>query len=96
MALSGKATGSLTESWNDAPGKRMTLAGKASGPLMESGNGAPGKRGIGNEESEDGQSGKMRRGFAAFPYLRPWKKIFLGAAVVWSVGRSGARKSRVK
>ena len=60
MALSGKATGSLTESWNDAPEKRGTRT----------------------EESEDGQSGKMRRGFAAFLYLRPWEKIFLGAAVV--------------
>jgi hypothetical protein len=73
----------------------MTLTGKA-GPLVESGNDAPGKRGMGNEESEDGRSGKMRRGFVAFIYRRPWKEISFGAAVVWSVGRSRARKSRVE
>jgi hypothetical protein len=74
----------------------MTLAGKVSGPPVENGNDAPGKRGMGNRESEDELSGKMRRGFAAFIYLRPWEKIFLGAAVVWSGSRSRARKSRVE
>jgi hypothetical protein len=74
----------------------MTLAGKASGPPAESGNDAPGKRGMVDGESEDELSGKMRRGFSAFIYLRPWKKISFGAAVVWSGSRSRARKSRVK
>jgi hypothetical protein len=74
----------------------MTLTGKASDPPMESGNDAPEKRGMRNEESEDGRSGKMRRGFSVFVYLRAWEKIFLGAAVVWSEGRSSGRKSRVE
>ena len=74
----------------------MTQVGKVSGSPAESESDAPGKRGMGNGESEDGQSGKMRRDFAAFLYLRPWEKIFLGAAVVWSIGRSGGRKSRVE
>jgi hypothetical protein len=74
----------------------MTPDGKSSGPPAESGNDASGKHGMMDGESEDELSGKMRRGFVAFIYLRPWRKIFPGAAVVWSVGRSRARKSRVE
>jgi hypothetical protein len=79
-----------------APGKQKRGCRKASGPPAESGNDAPEKRGMGNEESEDEWSGKMRRSFAAFIYLRPWKEISFGAAVVWSGSRSRARKSRVE
>jgi hypothetical protein len=86
----------LLESIRRGGGKSMTPDEKASGPPAESGKDAPGKRGMVNGESEDEQSGKMRRGFAVFIYLRAWRKIFPGAAVVWSVGRSRARKSRVE
>jgi hypothetical protein len=47
-------------------------------------------------ESEDELSGKMQRGFAAFIYLRTWKEISFGAAVVWSGSWSRARKSRAE
>jgi hypothetical protein len=74
----------------------MSWAWKASSPPAESWNDAPGKRGMINEESDDGRSGKMRQRFSVFVYLRAWEKIFLGAAVVWSAGRSSGRKSRVE
>jgi hypothetical protein len=86
----------LPESIKRGGGKSLPLTGQASDPPAESGNDALGKRGMVNGESEDERSGKMRRGFAVFIYLRAWRKIFPGAAVVWSAGRSRARKSRVK